>query len=97
MSNITCRFKGQLFCFVVVRYPCSTITEKGRFVVVVDMIGGNCGNVANFVAIGWFVGIVLMIILSSSFMLGNLILLIGDALMKDGPASDIDDKPLLFL
>lgn len=38
----------------------------------------------------------LMIMFSSSLILGNLMLLIGDALMKDGPASEIGDRLLLL-
>lgn len=81
---------------VLVRHSCSTVTENGRFAVVPDMIGGSCGIMVDADAVGLLVGFGLMIMFSSSLILGNLMLLIGDALMKDGPASDIGDRPLLW-
>lgn len=62
------------------------------------MIGGSCGGafVVMTAAIGCLVGIGLVIILSSSLILGNLILFMDDdALIRDAPTSDIGDGPLL--
>lgn len=85
-----------MFCVVPIRHSCSTITENSRFVVVAGMIGGSCRIIAGVAVIGSFAGFGLVSILSSSWILGNLMLLIGDALMKDGPASEIGDRLLLL-